>query len=134
MRRGGVAPRETFLNSEQWYRRSLAIKEKGNKHGAALTYHELSLLAVEQQQCPEAGRLCLQVLTIYRKYDDPYNARIALRLFESIHESASPGDKRELEKLWTQAGLPLPATSRCASRMIVRRHSAVGTSRPLCRV
>ncbi len=108
---GSVAQaRRDFAAAEQWYLRSLAIKEnQGSEHGAAITYHALSVLAAERQQMPEAGRLCLLALTILRKCDDAHSAKIVLRQFQNIHESASPREKGELESFWIQAGLgPFP--------------------------
>jgi hypothetical protein len=84
-------------------------EQQGNEHLAALTYGQLSLLAAEQQQVHEAGRLCLRALIVFRKFDDAHSAQTAIRQFVSIHESASPVEKHELENLWTKAGLgPYP--------------------------
>ena len=102
--------RRDFAAAEQWFMRSIAITEKqGNEHGAAIAYHGLSLLAAARQQVPEAGRLSIRALTIFLKYDDARYAQEASRQFVGIHESASLNEKRELEDLWSQAGLgPFP--------------------------
>jgi hypothetical protein len=41
--------------------------------------------------------------------NNAYSAQITIRNFLRVHESASLHEKRELENLWTQAGLgPFP--------------------------
>lgn len=46
-----------FAQAEQWYRKSLAMKEKqGNEQGAALTYHQLGRIAQEQRDFAQDGQ------------------------------------------------------------------------------
>jgi tetratricopeptide (TPR) repeat protein len=102
--------RRDFAAAEQWYRKSLTITEKqGNEHGAASTLLELSNLAVKQQRLIEAGRLCLRALAIFFRSNDPHSAQGSAANFVLIHGWASDDEKRELEALWTKAGLgPFP--------------------------
>jgi Tfp pilus assembly protein PilF len=101
--------RRDFAAAEQWYLKSLSIKEKlGNEHGAATTYHQLGRVAAEQQRPIEAGHLFARALAVFRK-NDPHNAQIATASFTTIHQAASPDEQRQLEALWSQAGLgPFP--------------------------
>ena len=102
--------RRDLSTAEQWYLKSLAIKERqSNEHGTAQTLGQLSILAKEQQRLIKAGLLCLRALAIFRKREDPHSAQIAATLFVGIHGAASADEKRQLEALWTQAGLgPFP--------------------------
>ena len=51
-----------FAGAEQWYRKSLEIKERrGDEHGAASTYGQLGILAGFQERWDEAARWLDQV-------------------------------------------------------------------------
>ncbi len=97
--------RGDFAGAQQWYRRALVIKEKQrNDHGGALIYAQLGTLAAEQQQLPKAGYLFLRAIGEFRRHDPP-SAQIATTNFVRAHKTASDDEKRQLEAMWTEAGM-----------------------------
>ena len=99
-----------FAAAEQWYRKSLAIKEKqGNERGSAITYGQLGVLAGVQERFRESGEWLIKSLTVFRRANDPHNARGAASVFLGSYERASDKDKVELRAMWEQAELgPFP--------------------------
>jgi tetratricopeptide (TPR) repeat protein len=66
-----------FAAAEQWYRKSLAIKEKqGNEHGAASTYHQLGRITQEQHNFAAAEQWYKRSLTIREKQGDTHGAAL----------------------------------------------------------
>jgi len=64
-----------FAQAEQWYRKSLAIKEKlGDEHGAAITYHQLGIIAQEQRDFAQAEQWYRKSLAIKEKLGDEHGA------------------------------------------------------------
>ena len=72
---GHAQEQRDFAQAEQWYRKSLAIKEKlGNEHGAAGTYHHLGRLAQEQRDFAQAEHWYRKALAIKEKLGDEHGA------------------------------------------------------------
>ena len=70
-----TAQQSDVAAAEQWYRKSLAIKEKqGNEHGAALTYHQLGVISAEQRDFPAAEQWYRKSLAISEKQGDKHGA------------------------------------------------------------
>ena len=64
-----------FAAAEQWYRKSLATKEKrGDEHGASLTYHQLGRIAQEQRDFAAAEQWYRKSLAIKEKQGDEHGA------------------------------------------------------------
>ena len=64
-----------FAAAEQWYRKSLAIKEKqGNEHGAAISYHQLGMIAAEQRDFAAAEQWYRKSLAIKEKQGNEHGA------------------------------------------------------------
>ena len=60
--------------AEDWYRKSLAIKEElGDRHGAAGTYHELGIVAQNRQHLKEAEDWHRRALPIFEEVGDRNN-------------------------------------------------------------
>src|SRR5271157_3961775 len=60
--------RRDFASAEQWYRKSLAIKEKqGDEHGAAIAYGQLGTIAQEQRDYASAEQWYRKSLAIEEK-------------------------------------------------------------------
>jgi len=67
--------RGDFAAAEQWYRKSLTIKEKqGNEHGAAITYHQLGRVALERRDFAAAGQWYRKSLAIEEKQGNEHGA------------------------------------------------------------
>ena len=100
-----------FAQAEQWYRKSLAIKEKlGNEQGAASTYHQLGMIAEEQRDFAQAGQQYTRSIVVFLRSNDRYSLRIAAQSFLRCYAQAPPDDQTTLKALWENAGLgPLPA-------------------------
>ena len=63
-----------FAAAEQWYRKSLAIKEKqGNEHGAS-TYGQLGNMALEQREFVAAEQWYRKALTVFEKQGNEHGA------------------------------------------------------------
>ncbi|HLK67371.1 MAG TPA: tetratricopeptide repeat protein [Bryobacteraceae bacterium] len=109
-----AATRSDFDSAEAWYQKSLAVKQKlGNARETALTIGSIGRLAELQQRTVQAGQLYLLALTIFLQSHDSRHAQIALADFNRVHQSASPQEQRELERLWTEANLgTFPASVR----------------------
>ncbi len=105
-----------FAAAEQWYRKSLAIKEKqGNERGSAITYGQLGVLAGVQERFRESGEWLVKSLKVFRRANDPHYAQHVVSNFLATYGRASDGDKAELRRMWEQAGLgPLPEEARGA--------------------
>ncbi|MDE7176349.1 MAG: tetratricopeptide repeat protein [Lachnospiraceae bacterium] len=62
-----------FAVAEDWFKKSLTIKEKqGNEHDAALIYHALGIIAEEQRDFAVAEAQFKKSLTIEEKQDNDY--------------------------------------------------------------
>ena len=98
--------RRDFDAAQDWYLKALAIKEKQNdEHGAAITYGQLGSLAAKKEKWLDAGQAFLKALVRLVRTDDSHYAAVAARGFQAAHGNASDSEKRELEHLWSQAGL-----------------------------
>ena len=69
--------RRDFASAEQWYRKSLAIKEKqGDEHGAAIAYGQLGTIAQEQCDFASAEQWYRKSLAIFEKQGNEHSAAI----------------------------------------------------------
>jgi tetratricopeptide (TPR) repeat protein len=68
--------------AEDWYRKSLTIKEElGDRHGMAATYHQLGVAAQHRRQVDEADGWYRKALTVKEELgDDPAMARTYYQL------------------------------------------------------
>ena len=99
-----------FAAAGQWYRKSLAIKEKqGDEQGAASTYSQLGVLAGVQERFRESGEWLIKSLTAFQRANDPHYAQQAASNFLVAYGRASDDDMAKLRAMWEQAGLgPFP--------------------------
>ena len=86
-----------YATAEQWYRKSLAIKEKqGNEHGAASTYHQLGIIAQEQRDYATAEQWYRKSLAIDEKQGNEHGAASTYhqlgRIAEEQRDYATAGD------------------------------------------
>jgi hypothetical protein len=70
-----------------------------------MTRGQLGGLAFAQGQVLEAGRCFVEVITVFRRHNDPHRAQIGVGNFVIAYQNASPDDKAELKKLWEEARL-----------------------------
>ncbi len=76
-----------FDTAEQWFRKSLAIKEKQrDKHGAAITYHQLGRIAEEQRDFAAAEQWYRKSLAIEEKQGNEHGAAITYHQLGRIAE------------------------------------------------
>ena len=75
-----------FATTEQWYRISVAIKEKqGNKHRAASSHGQLKQLAALQKHYEQTGQWFIKVHTVFYEAD-PHFAELSTRDFVRLCE------------------------------------------------
>jgi len=80
--------RRQFDEAEEWYRKSLAIKEKlKNEYGQAITLHQLGMIAEERRQFDEAERLYLRADAIFKKYRDEYSLSVVRGSLERLYQT-----------------------------------------------
>jgi tetratricopeptide (TPR) repeat protein len=69
--------RRDFNTAEEWYRKSLAIKEtQGDEYGAAITYHQLGMIAELRRDFNTAEEWYRKSLAIKEKQGDEHGAAI----------------------------------------------------------
>jgi tetratricopeptide (TPR) repeat protein len=94
-----------FAAAEQWYRKSLAIREKqGDENGAACAYHNLGKVAEQQEQYEQAGRWVINACKLFRK-SDPNYSRLSVNGFLVVYKQADESTRKKLKTMWEQAGL-----------------------------
>ncbi len=99
-----------FAAAEQWYRKSLAIKEKhGNERGAASTYGQLGILAGLQGAYEESARWLIRCIKAFAARNNPHHAAQATSNFAIFLSEADEPTQRKMAAMWQEAGLgPLP--------------------------
>jgi len=81
-----------FASAELWYLKALAIfEEKGDEHGAAITYHTLGIIAQEQRDFAGAERWYHKALAIWVKYGNKHHEAITRSNLQTLREEAGPG-------------------------------------------
>src|SRR5205807_6642711 len=95
-----------FGAAEEWYRKSLAIKEKlGDEHFAASTYGELGLLAGRQGNFLDCGQWLIKCMLAFIRTKDQHLAAQTVRNFTIFYKKASSEDQEKLKAMWQEAGL-----------------------------
>jgi Flp pilus assembly protein TadD len=80
--------RRDFDEAEEWYRKSLALKEKlKNEYGQAITLHQLGMIAEERRDFDEAERLYLKAEAIFEKYRDEHYLSIVRGSVERLRSN-----------------------------------------------
>ena len=99
-----------FKTAEQWYLKSLAIKEKqGNEHGAASTYGQLGIVAGLQGGFKESGLWLTKCIKAFLNTNDLEDAKKATRIFLVSYSQAPSAEHAKLRAIWEEAGLgPFP--------------------------
>ena len=98
--------RRDFAAAEQWYLKSLAIKEQhGNEYGAAHAYHQLGNLSVLQGHFVESGRWFVRAIVTFSQQQDAHYAKMTTHNFLIVYRQAPPDDQAQLRQLWEEAGL-----------------------------
>ncbi|RLC26471.1 MAG: hypothetical protein DRH21_02075 [Deltaproteobacteria bacterium] len=102
--------RREFEEAEDWYKKSLKIKEQlGNEHGAAITYWQLGYLGLLEGRVEDSGRWSVKSIAAFSMAHDPDRANQAINNFLIAWQKASQSEQRKLKQLWDNAGLgPLP--------------------------
>jgi hypothetical protein len=92
--------------ADDWYRKSLTIKEElGNRPGMALTYAQLGLLAEERDQAPLALQWNIRCVTLFDQFPSPMTGTGPAALARLTRQLGMPA----LEATWQQVtGQPAP--------------------------
>ena len=92
--------------ADDWYRKSLAIKEElGDRHSLALTYAQLGLLAEARDQAPLALTWNIRCVTLFSQFPSPQTGTGPAALARLAGRLGLPA----LEATWQQvAGQPVP--------------------------
>ena len=100
-----------FETARGWYFKSLAISEQqGDLHIAAITYHQLGVLAALQGSFEESGKWITRSITGFRQTHDQYEMERTVRNFLTVYQRSSRNEKEKLKAIWQEAGLgPFPA-------------------------
>jgi hypothetical protein len=96
--------------AEDWYRKSLAIKEElGNRPGMALTYAQLGLLAEARAQYTLALQQNIRCVTLFGQFPSPQTGTGPAALARLTRQLGTPA----LEQAWQQVtGQPVPQAVR----------------------
>ena len=92
--------------ADDWYRKSLTIKEElGNLPGMALTYGQLGLLAEDRQQPRQALDWIIRCVTLFDQFPHPATGPGPEHLARLTRQLGMPA----LEQAWQQVtGQPVP--------------------------
>lgn len=102
----GTQEQRDFSAAEQWYRKSLAIKEKqGNEHGAASTYGQLGIVAGLQERYEESGQWLIKCIVTLARCNDAHGAQRSASNFMVFHGQAPAEVQAKLAAMWRDAGL-----------------------------
>ncbi|MDI6810818.1 MAG: tetratricopeptide repeat protein [archaeon] len=94
--------RRDFDEAEEWYRKSLALKEKlKDEHGQARTLHQLGMIAEERRDFDEAEEWYRKSLEIEEKLKDEHGQARTLHQLGRIAEERRDFD--EAERLYLRA-------------------------------
>ena len=96
--------------ADDWYRKSLTIKEElGDRPGMALTYAQLGLLAEERGQRPLALEWNIRCVTLFDQFPHPLTGTGPTALARLTRQLGMPA----LEQAWQQiTGQPVPQAVR----------------------
>jgi hypothetical protein len=96
--------------AEDWYRKSLTIKEEfGNRPGMALTYAQLGLLAEAWARAPLALQWTIRCVTLFDQFPSPMTGTGPTALARLTRQLGMPA----LEAGWRQlTGQPVPQAVR----------------------
>ncbi len=102
-----------FAAAEQWYRKSLAIREKqGDEHGAASTYGQLGILAGLQGQWLDSARWLIKSVAAFRRTRDEAGVQQGAGNLLVCYRRADEEPQGRIRVLWEEAGLgPFPQRS-----------------------
>ncbi len=92
--------------AEKWFLKSLEIEERqGNEHGAGITCSGLGAIARERGDVLESGRWLVRAVRTFLETNDPHEAARNGRSFRLTYERADAGQRKDLERMWREAGL-----------------------------
>ena len=95
-----------FAAAEQWYRKSLAIKEKlGDAHSAATTLAMLGMLKGLQKDYVASGAWLIKAAAVFIAAKDSQLIKVTDQIFMRSYREAPPEDQQKLEAMWREAGL-----------------------------
>lgn len=95
-----------FAHGEQWYLRSLAIKEaQGDEHGIANTYAQLGTLERMQQHWVNAAQWYVKAVIAFNNGDDTDSMFRVANIYIVLLQQSDTSDQDEIRELWQQTGL-----------------------------
>ncbi len=104
--------RHDFMHSEQWYLRSLTIKEaQGDKHGMANTYAQLGALERMQQHWVSAAKWFVKAAVTFNNNDDMQSVARVADIYMMLLQQSDVQTQGEIKQLWKQSGLEKPVDS-----------------------
>jgi len=96
---------------QNWFLKALSVFEKvGDDHRAAASCSGLGALAGQRGDLLESGRWLVRAVRTLLHTSDPHEAGRNARNFRVTYDRANGGERKELERMWREAGLgDLPA-------------------------
>jgi CHAT domain-containing protein/NB-ARC domain-containing protein len=95
-----------FVHAEQWYLRSLAIKEnEGDEHGSANTYAQLGALQRAQHHWVAAAQWFIKAATIFNNSNDTHAVARVAKVYVALLQQSDAQYQDEIKQLWQQSGL-----------------------------
>jgi CHAT domain-containing protein/NB-ARC domain-containing protein len=95
-----------FLCSEQWYLKSMAIKEKlGDEYGTANTYAQLGALERAQQHWINAAQWFIKAAITFNNSNDTDSVARVVKIYISLLQQCDAQHQPEIRQLWQQSGL-----------------------------
>ncbi len=98
--------RHDFVHGEQWYLRSLAIKEaQGDMHGMANTYAQLGALERMQQHWVTAAKWFIKAAVTFNNNNDMQSVARVADIYLALLQQSDEQAQEEVKQLWHQSGL-----------------------------
>ncbi len=98
--------RHDFVHGEQWYLRSLTIKEaQGDKHGMANTYAQLGTLERIQERWVSAAKWFVKAAVTFNNNDDMQSVVRVADIYMALLQQSDVQTQGEIQQLWQQSGL-----------------------------